>query len=68
MNDLMFLHFKKLRDGRWEAYDKNGRTAIGSTKGEAKRLFYLYYELPRTPLNGQARSGLIPTENLTLDR
>ena len=68
MNDLKFLRSRKLRDGRWEVYDKNGRSAIGFSKEEAKRLFYLYYELPRTPLNGQARSGLIPTENLTLDK
>ena len=67
MNDLLFLRYRKLSNGNWEVYDRSGRSAIGITKEEAKRLFYLYYELPCEPINGQARKGLIPTEKLTLD-
>lgn len=68
MSDLIFLKYRKLKDGRWEAYDKHGRTAVGLNKDDAKRLYYLYYEMPREPIGGQARKGLIPTENLTLDK
>ena len=67
MKGLNILHYKQLPNGRWEAYDYQGRSAIGQNKYDAKRLFYIYYQMPHE-VNGYTRHGLIPTEQLTLDK
>ena len=68
MTDLKFIRYRKLKNGNWEAYDRNGNTAEGYSKDDARRKYYLYYEIPRTSINGCERKGLIPTEELVLDK
>ena len=67
MNNLDILRYRKLHNGKWEVYDKDGRSAEGTTKEDAKRLYYLYYKMPHLGADGYVRHGLISTEQLTLD-
>ena len=61
------LYYQKLKDGRWQVYDHDGHTAEGYSKEEAKRLYFLYYQMSYITYDGKIRKGLIPTEELTLD-
>lgn len=53
MNELTFLDFKKLKNGKWECRDKQGRTATGLTKQMAENQYYVLYQIgqPKIDIN-----------------
>ena len=63
---LDILRYRKLSNGRWEIYDRDGRTAEGATKEDAKRKYFVYYQMPLVTHDGFIRKGLIPTDQLKL--
>ena len=65
---LDILRYRKLSNGMWQVYDRDGRTAEGITKDDAKRLYFIYYKMPYESVNGYTRHGLIPSDKLKLEK